>query len=68
MDEYLAAKKRKNNPSEAKQQVDKARSRTRVNLHLVLSHFQALGERPEMKGNAALACFLLDRYMPNTGS
>ncbi len=57
----IAAKKRLYSPSEVKQQVDEARSRTRVNLSLAFSRFGALKERMGMKSDAELARFLLDR-------
>ncbi len=53
--------KRNRSPSEAKRQADKACTRTRVNLSLAFTHFQALKERVEMKSDAEPACFLLDR-------
>ncbi len=64
----VAVKERKYNPSEAKRQAEKAHSRMRVNLSLAFSRFQALKERLGMKSDLELACFLLDRKVPNTCS
>ncbi len=52
-DADVAEKKRKYEPSKAKQQADKDRSRMRVNPRS--------GTRPRMKSNARLACSLMDR-------
>ncbi len=61
MDVDVTAKKRKYSPSETKWQADIAHSRTRMNLGLAFTHFQALKERLGIKSDAVLACFLLDR-------
>ncbi len=63
MDVDVAVKKSKYSRCEAKLQVNKARSKTRVNLSLTFSRFRALKKRLGMKSNAELACFLF----PNTG-
>ncbi len=56
----VAVKNRKYSSSEVKHQADEVCFRTRVNLNLTFSHFQALKERLGMKSNEELACFLLD--------
>ncbi len=61
-DADVAVKKRKYSPSEAKQQMDQACSRMRVNLGLTFTSFPALRERLGMKSSSELACFLLCRY------
>ncbi len=67
-DSDITAKKRKYSPSKVTWQVDKACSRTTLNLSLAFICFWALKERLVMKSDAELVCFLLDRQAPNTCS
>ncbi len=61
-----SSKEKETQPYEAKWQADKACYGTRVNLGLAFTRFRALEENLGMKSDAELACFLLDRKVPNT--
>ena len=47
--------------SQNKRELDKARSKTRVNLGLAFPRWRALKERMGLKSDAELGIFLLDR-------
>ncbi len=67
IDADVAAKKRKYSPSMAKWEVDKARSKMKVNLGISwLSSTEGEAGDEDRHVTQALACLLLDRKEPNT--